>query len=145
MAFVFKSDRKTVIGEKASTELGPGQYLSSESLIFKNKPNSSKAPPFLTSAKRVTSSVKKDQIPGPGTYQLIDNYLASPSQINSVFSKKTDTLYNNFDLNELSGSEPLGFLQKDRRFHYEAKDDIPGPGQYESVLLLRKASSTVSK
>ena len=143
MAFVFKSQRKTTIGENTNTQLGPGQYLASESLIHKNKPKSSKAPPFLTSAKRKIDFSKKENIPGPGAYQQqID------LEIKSLLPKRTDTIYNNLEADDVSSARPLGFLIKDKRFHNELKEEVPGPGQYDndpSSISQKRIKSSVSR
>lgn len=144
MAFVFKSKRKTTFGENPNTELGPGQYITSDSIALKSNSNL-KAPPFLTSANRKTGFVNNEETPGPGTYQLVEP-LVSPNQHESVLAKKTNTLYNNLEVEDPTIIHPLGFLIKDKRFHEHVKDEVPGPGKYhnENKLTKRKIKSSVN-
>ncbi len=143
MAFVFKSKRETTLGQVISTELGPGQYISSESLILNKKPKSSKVPPFLTSQNRITDISKKEQVPGPGAYQLRHDYDLKTLQMN-----RTDTIYNSVEQEDPSIPKPLGFLIKDKRFHNEIKEEVPGPGTYENVkkaFVQRKVKSSINQ
>lgn len=79
MAFCTRSERNIIFDKKEQFP-GPGQYIKLSPRIILN--NKRKFPPFFTSAKRA-SFVNVNDIPGPGSYNLIEkNHKQNISQLN---------------------------------------------------------------
>ena len=92
MAFVVRSERKMDYFKKDSTNPGPGQYFQeNDKKIIKKKIY----PPFHISAQR-TSINKKENTPGPGSYDLIDK---------SIINK--DSLLNTIKINNINEEEKI--------------------------------------
>ena len=71
MAFCIRSERKMDYYKKDVINPGPGEYFQEkETKKIKNRIH----PPFHTSGKR-SSIIKQEEIPGPGSYDLIDKSL----------------------------------------------------------------------
>ena len=68
MAFCVRSERKMDYFKKDISNPGPGQYFQQ---IEKQNIKKRIYPPFYTSGRR-SSFIKKEEIPGPGSYDLID-------------------------------------------------------------------------
>ena len=79
MAFCVRSERKMEFQDNKPSVPGPGQYLK---ITLKNKLNEKRFfPPFHTSAQR-NPFAKKNDYPGPGSYNLDSNNSNSLEQIN---------------------------------------------------------------
>ena len=93
MAFCVRSERKMDYFKKDSSNPGPGQYFQQ---IEKNAIKKRIYPPFHTSALRKTFAPKED-IPGPGSYDLIDKSIInedSKLNINSINQNEKEIKYN---------------------------------------------------
>lgn len=155
MAFVYKSDR--VLGKENSpkTDIGPGQYLPQTS-IRNLKPIKV---PFCSATFRETK-LKKDDVPGPGSYDYDDKY----EKFASLLLEKGNKSQSFLESLELAGSENIdpftiiinkenekdvGFLSKEKRFKEPASliNENPGPGKYQKhePLLLVKNSIKAKK
>ena len=77
MAFCVRSERKMDYYKKDIINPGPGQYFQH---IDKQKIKKRIHPPFNTSGQR-SSFIKKEEIPGPGSYDLIDKSLCNNKDI----------------------------------------------------------------
>lgn len=155
MAFVYKSDR--VLGKENSpkTEIGPGQYLP-QSSIKNLKPIKV---PFISSTFRETK-LKKDDVPGPGSYDYDDKYekfasmflengSKSPSSLRSMELAGSGTLDPFTIIINKENQKDIGFLTKEKRFKEPTSlvNDNPGPGKYQKhePLLLVKNSIKAKK
>ena len=108
MAFCVRSERKMEFQDNKPSGPGPGQYLK---IILKNKLNDKRIyPPFHTSALR-SPFAKKNDYPGPGSYNLDSNNSNSIEQINiqqitkdnnneEEENKFQDIIITNFNTNE---------------------------------------------
>ena len=93
MAFCIRSERKMDYFKKDSSNPGPGQYFQQ---VEKNVIKKRIHPPFHTSALRNTF-VPKEDIPGPGSYDLIDKSIInedSKLNINSINQNEKEIKYN---------------------------------------------------
>jgi hypothetical protein len=154
MAFVYKSEK--IIGKEiTNTDLGPGQYLP-QGIPRKLKP--AKAPfNSITFRSKLT---KKDEVPGPGSYEFDEKI----DKFASIFQDKSKKSESSLRYMELNGSENLdpftiiinrenkresGFLSKEKRFKELIKPgDIPAPGFYEKhdpLLLVKNSIKTKKK
>ena len=91
MAFCIRSERKMDYFKKDILNPGPGQYFQ-----HLEKQNIKKRihPPFHTSGHR-SKIIKKEEIPGPGSYNLIDNSFSNKDisfNINSNIQKDEENL-----------------------------------------------------
>lgn len=149
MAFVFKSEKILGMENSPLTELGPGQYMP-QGLDRKLKPIKI---PFFSSTFRDTQ-IKKDNIPGPGSYEYDEKYekfadiVLDKNQKSPTFMKSLEVA-NNDNLDPFTiiiskeNSKDIGFLTKERRFKESmSPNDNPGPGKYQKhePLLLVKNS-----
>ena len=98
MAFCVRSERKMDYLINDNTNLGPGQYFqSSDKKYIKKRIH----PPFEISSKRETLYITND-IPGPGSYDLIDkSYFNNKdssfnsTKINNKKKEKNSSIINN--------------------------------------------------
>ena len=98
MAFCVRSERKMDYFKKDSSNPGPGQYFQQ---IEKNVIKKRIYPPFHTSALRKTFA-PKENIPGPGSYDLIDKSIInedSKLNINSINQNEKEIIKYNSKLN----------------------------------------------
>ena len=97
MAFCVRSERKMDYFKKDILNPGPGQYFQQEE---RRKIKRRVYPPFHTSGHRSTL-IKKEEIPGPGSYDLIDKSFTTKDvsfNLNNN-SKEEETLKNNLNNN----------------------------------------------
>ena len=153
MTFVYKSE-KNLGKEIPISDLGPGQYLP-QGMPKRMKP--AKAP-FNTITFR--ESEKRDEVPGPGSYEYDEKY----DKFASMFRDRTQKSPTNLRSLELIGNENLdpftiiinrenqkesAFLSKERRFKEVIKPgDNPGPGFYQKhdpLLLVKNSIKTKKK
>ena len=154
MAFVFKSDK--ILGKEIPTsELGPGQYLP-QGIPKKLKPTKA---PFNSITFR-NSNTKKEEVPGPGSYEYDDRHDKFASIFNER-SKKPQVGLRSIELNQNENLDPFtliinreaqresAFLSKERRFKELIKPgDNPGPGFYQNhdpLLLVKNSIKTKKK
>lgn len=154
MAFVFRSDLKSVFDIKADPDLGPGYYHKEE---IQNKKNSPNKIPFLSSTDRIKNQ-KKDEMPGPGAYyndeqfarihkNTINNNLIPGGNIKIANDDRNpnvdvDVIYRALENENIVNDadpihlfideqfEKLGFLSKNKRFKEIKNLEVPGPGTY---------------
>ena len=105
MAFCIRSERKMDYFKKDVINPGPGEYFQEKEA---KKKKSRIHPPFHTSGKRSTI-IQKEEIPGPGSYDLIDKSYNGSCNINNnnnsnkkeennnnnIIRNKNDKTYNN--------------------------------------------------
>jgi hypothetical protein len=140
MAFVNRSERTIILTHKEEQEVGPGQYLPQGSPL-KNQ-NPSKAP-FNTNTYR-NIELKKEDVPGPGSYQYDDKYEKMATRIwidkqrqkQEPFYKALEyNIANNngaYTLLASNSQKHVGFMSKEGRFKEKKPDaEVPGPGFYE--------------
>ncbi len=150
MAFVYKSDR--ILGKENSlhTDIGPGQYLPQTS-IRNLKPIKH---PFCSSTFRETK-VKKEDVPGPGSYDYDDKYEKfasllldrgnkSPSFLKSMELAASENIDPFTIIINKENQKDVGFLSKEKRFKEPASliNENPGPGKYqkhEPLLLIKNS------
>lgn len=155
MAFVYKSE-KNLGKEIPISEVGPGHYLP-QGVSKKIKP--SKAP-FNSITFRDFNS-KKDEVPGPGSYEYDDRY--DKFQMSFDDRKKSPSFIQSIEVNQnqnenldpftiiinRESQKKSAFLSKERRFKEIVKPgDIPGPGFYEKhdpLLLIKNSIKTKKK
>ena len=93
MAFCIRSERKMDYFKKDILNPGPGQYFQHpEKQNIKRRIH----PPFHTSGHRSTI-IKKEEIPGPGSYNLIDNSFINKDisfNINNNIQKEEELKFN---------------------------------------------------
>ena len=146
MAFVYEVERPILFHDnKATSEIGPGQYLPLSSYKFE-KPNSV---PFGISAKR-NYPFTPNKYPGPGSYNTIQLKDAQNFH-NSKLNKEKEPAMNEKNKNKLiknkikiinkrnnenENKNNLGFSTKVERFKPEYSINTPGPGTYDNKNIL---------
>ena len=98
MAFCIRSERKMDYFKKDSSNPGPGHYFQQ---VEKNAIKKRIHPPFHTSALRNTFVLKED-VPGPGSYDLIDKSIInedSKLNINNINQNEKETIEYNSKFN----------------------------------------------
>jgi hypothetical protein len=126
MAFVTKTERNFKLNQSNSSEIGPGQYLSSDSFIIKEE---SKAP-FNSGSDRFTNEIKSN-LPGPGAYELPE----IARKYNQLINDKSESmmkelpLYKTFELSPKPKKKAV-FGSKESRFKTDMTTDNLGPGVY---------------
>ena len=146
MAFVYEVERPSIFhNNKATSEIGPGQYLPLSSYKFE-KPNSV---PFGISTKR-NYPFPPNKYPGPGSYNTIQ-VLDSKNIQNSKLNKEKEIDMNEKNKNKLiknkikifdkrsidnENKNNLGFSTKVERFKPEFNINTPGPGTYDNKNIL---------
>ncbi len=156
MAFVYKSERSIGKENSPKNELGPGQYLPQGS----NRNLKPIKYPFYSATFRETNT-KKEEVPGPGSYEYDDKY----EKIASMLLDKSDKCTSFLKSLEIAGAENLdpfslminkenqkdvGFLTKEKRFKEPVAliNENPGPGKYqkhEPVLAVVNSLKTKKK
>lgn len=149
MAFVYEVERPSLFpNNKATSEIGPGQYLPLSSYKFE-KPNSV---PFGISTKR-NYPFPPNKYPGPGSYntkqvkgdQNIQNSKLNKekesdmieknkNKINKLIKNKVKIIDKRNNDNENKNN--LGFSTKVERFKPEYNINTPGPGTYDNKNIL---------
>jgi hypothetical protein len=126
MAFVFRSERVTQLGEKKGSELGPGEYLQPK-ISIKDKLNTA---PFGVKSRRDNKS--KDETPGPASYfteKRYNNVCPDEYAEDEPLYKAIDTAYKETHEGvRIIDKKPFTFME--RRFKENYKNDTPGPGYY---------------
>ena len=154
MAFVFRSNR-TNYSEKNKISIGSGEYdeelsktqgrlLHKNNIKYSTILKNTKTPiiiPFNTTSHRSKMFEGNENIPGPGTYSLSNNFNNSNSKINTRTSFGFTSSSLEKDLQELIPSfrtNKKGFLSSERRFINNNKNEkkSPGPGDIFSFLPL---------
>ena len=149
MAFVYEVERPSLFpNNKATSEIGPGQYLPLSSYKFE-KPNSV---PFGISTKR-NYPFPPNKYPGPGSYNSIpvkndhhiqnsklnkekgiDTHEKNKNKINKLIKNKVKIIDKRNNDNENKNN--LGFSTKVERFKPEYNINTPGPGTYDNKNIL---------
>ena len=147
MAFVYRSNR-TNYSERNKISIGPGEYdeelsktqgrlLHKNNIKYSTIMKKTKTPiiiPFNTTSHRSKMFEGNENIPGPGTYSLSNNFNNSNINTRTSFGFTSSSLEK--DLQELIPSyrtNKKGFLSSERRFNNNTKNEkiSPGPGTYE--------------
>ena len=143
MAFVYEVERPTLFpNNKATSEIGPGQYLPLSSYKFE-KPNSV---PFCISTKK-NYPFTPNKYPGPGSYNTIQD----TQKIKIKLNKEKEKDMNEKNINKLiknkikiidkrnndnENKNNLGFSTKVERFKPDYNKNTPGPGTYDDTNIL---------
>ena len=115
MAFCIRSERKMDYFKKEILNPGPGQYFQS---LEKNKIKKIIHPPFHTSGQR-SSFIKKEEIPGPGSYDLINNSFTNKDnsfnlnknnqkEVNNIKNNNNEKSYNNISTINMNSKSNVG-------------------------------------
>ena len=147
MAFVYRSTR-TNFSDRNKISIGPGEYneefsktqgrlLHKNNLKYSTIIKNSKNPliiPFNTTSKRSKLFEGNNNMPGPGTYTLTSNFIASNSNSKNSMGHTFSSLEK--DLQEIlpmNNNNKKGFLSSEIRFNSNSpKEKIsPGPGAYD--------------
>ena len=147
MAFVYRSTR-TNFSDRNKISIGPGEYneefsktqgrlLHKNNLKYSTIIKNSKNPliiPFNTTSKRSKLFEGNNNMPGPGTYTLTSNFIASNSNSKNSMGHTFSSLEK--DLQEIlpmNNNNKKGFLSSETRFNSNSpKEKIsPGPGAYD--------------
>ena len=114
MAIYVRSERKMDYYQKETLNPGPGQYFQQNE---KKKLNKRLYPPFYTSAER-SSFFKKEEIPGPGSYDLIDkSIINNDTSFNNIKEENTKiNLKNNYEKNNNHTSKTKN-INKNKSFN----------------------------
>ena len=147
MAFVFRSPRITNLSQiESNTDPFPKEpynssILNSTSSVLSNKSKSQKikAPFGIHSTTKAFNNNIKEDMPGPGSYELTSNLIK-----------------NKFNKNDTSPDEDGSFSGKSKRLFISKKDrldknqyetDVPGPGKYFLERNRRKCNifNTINK
>jgi hypothetical protein len=138
MAFVYKTDREiNQLKISPTGEIGPGQYLP-QGYIGTNKKISKFG--FNSNTYRELK-LKKNENPGPGSYEKDDKYKnfseflkekpnKSPSLINSLELVGPDNLDPFAIIINKEKSKDIAFSSKEKRFRESPNIDNPGPSDY---------------
>ena len=148
MAFVFKSDR--ILGKENSpkTEVGPGQYLPQG---FDKNIIEGKIPFFSTTFREI--KIKKEDIPGPGSYEYDDKYekfanmilekkKKSPNNLKTFEIINTDNIDPFTIIINKENQKDVCFLSKEKRFKELPTIYNPAPGKYdkhEPMIFLKNS------
>ena len=155
MAFVYRSTR-TNFQEKNKISIGPGEYDEELSktqgrLLHKNNMKYStiikntKAPiiiPFNTTSQRSKLFEGESEVPGPGTYSVLNKFNSSNTNLNANSNLNTKTSFGHTsstlekDIQEMIPifkTSKKGFLSSEERFNKSSPKikNSPGPGSYE--------------
>ena len=132
MAFVFRSPRITNLSQVESniepfpkeTNNNSISVLNSTSSLLSSKNNSNKikAPFGAFSKKKTLNDINKEDIPGPGSYEL------SSSLIKNKFNKNETSPDDKGSPSEKS--KRLFISKKERLDKAQYETDVPGPGKY---------------
>jgi len=146
MAFVFRSPRITNLSQiESNTDTLPKEpnnssvINSTSSLLSSNNQSHKIQAPFGIFAKKNAFNNSKEDIPGPGSYEL------TSSLIKNKFNKN-DTSPD--EANSLSGDKKRLFISKKERLDkHQYETDVPGPGKYFSDKNKRKFNNynTINK
>ena len=146
MAFVFRSPRITNLPQiESNTDTLPKEpnnssvINSTSSLLSSNNQSHKIQAPFGIFAKKNAFNSSKEDIPGPGSYEL------TSSLIKNKFNKN-DTSPD--EDNSLSGDKKRLFISKKERLDkHQYETDVPGPGKYFSDKNKRKFNkyNTINK
>jgi len=167
MAFVYRSELKSVLVVNAHPDLGPGYYHKEEKQNDKNYRNKI---PFLSSSER-TKNKKIQEVPGPGAYyndeqfakiykNAFNNNLISGNNIKITGDDKNtninvDVIYRALENENIVDDadpihlfidehfEKLGFLSKNKRFKEIKNIEVPGPGTY--LRTISKSAKNINK
>lgn len=154
MAFVFRSELKSVFEVKGDPDLGPGYYHKEDPKSKRKSPNKI---PFLASSPR-TKTKKFQEVPGPGAYyndeqfdkifkntynnnqpcggnlKILNDEKNQNVNIDVIYrALENENIINDADPIHLfvdEQFEKLGFLSKNKRFKEMQSLEVPGPGAY---------------
>ena len=159
MAFVYETERSKLFNQnKATQDIGPGQYLPLTEFKFQNP----QIVPFGVSTGRIFPE-KPSSYPGPGSYyhdidkeknekiikNSLKNYIAKEEEINisknGVVNFEPEKGEQERAIKRCKDNyEILGFSSKVKRFKNKDRKKTPGPGTYsdknykEAKLLEKK-------
>ena len=146
MAFVFRSPRITNLSQiESNTDTLPKEpnnssvINSTSSLLSSNNQSHKIQAPFGIFAKKNAFNSSKEDIPGPGSYEL------TSSLIKNKFNKNDTSPDGD---NSLSRDNKKLFISKKERLDkHQYETDVPGPGKYFSDKNKRKFNkyNTINK